>query len=123
MDETKIKLVGFMAYHSTGIGEREVIDAAQQELAYQGNVGVEMVQLAKNIEVYPNPTNGEFIIPNVETIEAVQITALNGQTTTVNFQLNGNDLILDLQGFANGLYTIAVTTKENVIVSKVNLTR
>ncbi|MCT4622501.1 MAG: DUF4397 domain-containing protein [Schleiferiaceae bacterium] len=92
------------------------------ELPAVNNIGIEEKNLI-SVTGYPNPTNGEFIIPNVETIEAVQITALNGQTTTVNFQLNGNDLILDLQGFANGLYTITVTTKENVIVSKVNLTR
>ena len=77
-----------------------------------GGVGIDE-KLLNNISIYPNPTNGKFVV----TLEAVagknaviNIVSMNGQVVVSDkFNATGNDAKeIDLANFSNGLYLVNI---------------
>ena len=56
-NESKISMIGFLAYYGTEIGSREVLNAATMDLHEEGTVGLGEVQAVKNFKIFPNPSN------------------------------------------------------------------
>jgi len=57
-NESKISLIGFLAYYGAEIGSRAVLNAATMDLDEDGTVGTSEVQGVKNFKIFPNPSNG-----------------------------------------------------------------
>lgn len=120
MDETKIKLIGFMAYNSATVGEREVIDVDQADLGYQGNAGLGMTKLATSIEVYPNPSsdlvNLNFELQESNDTRIVIYDAYGKQVALVNQNLlnsGSQHFTYDVSKFEKGVYFISITVDKN----------
>ena len=67
--------------------------------------------MLKNIVILPNPSNGIFRIANLPNSENHNITVseVTGKTLTRNNLINGN--IIDLTGFASGMYFVKIDGK------------
>lgn len=115
-DETNIRLVGFMAYQSANIGEREIIDVAQMDLAYLGNLGLVELDQTNNIRVYPNPAsevvNFEIILNETSNTQ-ISIYDMYGKlikTVTNEVLTSGTQRVsYDTNQLANGVYIAEVT--------------
>ena len=91
-------------------------------IEYSGNnVGLEEASLDAEIEIFPNPNTGQFMlsIPNNVKAKNIEITDLNGRTIQ-NVEVNGaSQYNLDISEFEAGIYLVKVSTEDGNIVSKV----
>ena len=74
--------------------------------------------------IYPNPSEGLFVIDLNNKVESCQIIAsdLLGKIIFMNsFPTVSSPLKLDLSGYANGIYFVKIKTKEGISVHKVVL--
>ncbi len=78
---------------------RGVISSAKQEL------------LDKKIEVYPNPSSGQFVINNIELPSAVTLIDMNGYVHPIRSDNNR----LDISNLNAGLYFLRIKSKDNEI--------
>ena len=74
-----------------------------------------------NMEVYPNPNNGEFVITTSDEVMNVTITDVRGKVVYTNNNVNNNTINVNLSDLERGMYMINVETTngnmtENVIV-------
>ena len=74
-----------------------------------------------NMEVYPNPNNGEFVITTSNEVMNVTITDVRGKVVYSNNSVNNHTINVNLSDLEKGLYMINVETAngtmtENVIV-------
>ena len=74
-----------------------------------------------NMEVYPNPNNGEFVITTSNEVMNVTITDVRGKVVYTNNTVNNNTINVNLSDLEKGMYMINVETTngtmtENVIV-------
>ena len=74
-----------------------------------------------NMEVYPNPNNGEFVITTNNDVMNVTITDVRGKVVYTNNTVNNNTINVNLSDLEKGMYMINVETAngtmtENVIV-------
>ena len=76
------------------------------------NTGVNEVDAAKCISVYPNPTNGIFEI-SINTVEAnsIRVMDINGKTILERKILSSKESI-DMTGFAKGVYILNISGSE-----------
>lgn len=83
---------------------------------YQTNInlatGIKNNSIASNINIYPNPNNGQFIIElNSKQSGTASINIINTlgqviQSSNVNIKTNENKIPINLSGIANGTYHI-----------------
>ena len=74
----------------------------------------------QNVQVYPNPTAGDFTISiggNVNSTEVVIYSAV-GQVI-VKKQINTNETVINLQDYSNGIYFIEIQNGENVMTTRI----
>jgi hypothetical protein len=88
-------------------------------------VNVELIPLPNGIEsipnnfnIYPNPTNGKFVINNtINTNFSYQIVNQLGQILLFSNNVNDNILEIDLSDYAKGLYFVKIYA-DNMIITK-----
>jgi len=71
----------------------------------------------KDLNIYPNPNNGQFTIDNSELISEVFITDLQGKVVYSNVNVNSQKLNIEMDYLERGMYMINIKT-ENDITSK-----
>ena len=72
-----------------------------------------------NVKLYPNPTQGELTLEG-EGIQSVRIVNLFGQTV-YNAKVEGEQVRLDLSGFAKGIYMMHIGTVNGEAVRKITV--
>ena len=72
----------------------------------------------KNIDVYPNPTNG---LLNIEGQGTMHITVSNVLGQTLNEMTAEGNTTLDLSSYESGMYFIRIETVSGIKVQKINL--
>lgn len=82
-----------------------------------GSVGIEDVTVDENITLYPNPTHDIINIATDQNIQQVEVYNMQGQRVAAEM---GNVNSISLNGMANGLYILKVTTENGVNTYKVN---
>lgn len=74
--------------------------------------------IASTLKVYPNPTNDHFIIKSEVELQSVTMVNYFGQVI-FNHKATGNELFINANKFAKGVYTLQVETKDSRSVHKV----
>jgi galactitol-specific phosphotransferase system IIB component len=74
-----------------------------------------------NMDVYPNPNNGEFVITTSNEVMNVTITDVRGKVVYTNNKVNNKTINVNLSDLEKGMYMINVETTngtmtENIIV-------
>jgi subtilisin-like proprotein convertase family protein len=84
-------------------------------------VGIDKNNIDKNVSIFPNPTNNILNISfgDIQFIEQVVLTDLQGKIIIQKNNLTSNNLQLDLSNYSNGLYLLQVQSKEDSKVFKV----
>ena len=96
-------------------------NSAQQALEVSPCLSVD-AQLADVTSIYPNPSNGLFSI-DVFTNENVQmtLTSADGKVVLQNVDLNYGGNTIQVNGYANGLYFIQLSTSKGQYTHKITL--
>ena len=69
------------------------------------------------VSIYPNPTQGELTLEG-EGLQSVRIVNVFGQTV-YNAKVEGEQVRLDLSGFAKGIYMMHIGTANGEVVRKI----
>jgi PKD repeat protein len=89
--------------------------------------GIDEVNLAESVNIYPNPTTGRFTIDIefAETMDA-EILIINTLGKTIkNIELENiksEQYFVDLSNFSNGVYLVKIQTENSSIVKRITLT-
>ena len=75
----------------------------------------------KDLNIYPNPNNGQFTIANSELISEVFITDLQGKTVYSNTNVNSQNLNIEMDYLERGMYMINIKTIDGMITKTVTL--
>ena len=71
----------------------------------------------KQTKIYPNPTNGILNIETSKSIEKIEILNLQGSIISTF----GNERILDLSSYDDGIYLIRTITDEGIELKRVEV--
>lgn len=72
----------------------------------------------KNSALFPNPSNGEFVIRSEKNILSIEISNLIGQTIYFS-EINSLETKIDIINQSTGLYFVKITTNEGKITRKI----
>ena len=73
----------------------------------------------KDLNIYPNPNNGQFTIANSELISEVLITDLQGKTVYINTNVNSQNLNIEMDNLERGMYMINIKTETDNITETI----
>ena len=73
--------------------------------------------LEKNIDVFPNPTNGLLHIESNNLFEILEVTLYNALGTTI--EINPSNESIDLSDINTGIYFLSVKTSKGMITKKI----
>ena len=78
--------------------------------------GISETEAEKNIQIFPNPTNGLLRIEsNNLKIQQIQITDMIGKT----MMTSENVKTLDISGLSEGLYLVSLHTSEGIFSKRI----
>ena len=78
--------------------------------------------IANNFIVYPNPSNDIFNVKGIQSEDEVEvkITDLKGSLIIdKHFQVNHNQIQVDLSGYTEGIYVLTIKTQDITVVKKI----
>ena len=82
----------------------------------ESNLGLENLNI--KLTIFPNPTNGTTKIVSQIDIISVYIFDAFGKQIFSETRINNSTFLINLSKFENGLYTVMITTENNVIKRK-----
>lgn len=83
------------------------------------NVGVNDYDLDRNVSVYPNPTNGQFIISNEQcVISSVEVYDVYGKLLSI-VEVNDTQVTLSLSDRASGVYFTKILTADGIVTKRI----
>ena len=71
------------------------------------------------VNIYPNPSNGQFVISNSDIMRDIIITDLRGKNVYTNKNLNSNYLNIELDYLDRGMYLVNIISKNGIITKSV----
>jgi len=81
--------------------------------------GVGIDEIATEVVVYPNPTDGQVTIVYSENITSVEVYDLSGKLVYSESNLLNNKIQIDLTSFERGVYSFRLMTNDQMINGKV----
>ena len=99
--------------------ENGCVNSAQTSVVVDACLGLE--DKTTTFEVYPNPTNGLFTIVSTDPISVIQVMDNAGRLVYKNSSPDHYSPVIDLSGFADGIYQVLTTTDRGVKVNKIEI--
>ncbi|MBT4776424.1 MAG: Omp28-related outer membrane protein [Crocinitomicaceae bacterium] len=118
INENKIKVIGFVAYYSTEIGSRSILDVA--EVTPTSFVGIDESTNNRFLNLFPNPATDfvEVLITDDNFLEtSCSMKDMTGKIIKEE-QLLNNRWMIDLTDMSAGLYLISCTSESGTIITK-----
>lgn len=81
--------------------------------------GVGMDEIATEVVVYPNPTDGQVTIVYSENITSIEVYDLSGKLVYSENNLFNNKIKIDLSSYERGVYSFRLITADQMINGKV----
>jgi hypothetical protein len=107
------------AYTLTGTDANGCSNTANTVLTVNGCVGINEVTSALGLNVFPNPSNGEFkIVFNDNSNKTIEVMDLSGRIILSNISAN-ETANLNISHLANGIYYVKVSSNKATEVVKV----
>lgn len=93
----------------TGLGQHTCVCA---------NVGIAENNTAEKMSVYPNPSNGEFVVNTNENIRHIEVINTLGEVVLVkDYSTAAQQERLDLSGMPGGIYMVQVQLNNGVVLT------
>ncbi|WP_343636194.1 T9SS type A sorting domain-containing protein [Fluviicola sp.] len=83
------------------------------------NLGLNENNLSHQLNVYPNPTNGEVIVKADFSMEMIRVLSADGRLITSLEKVNQHTLAMDLSGLNPGIYFIQTAKGKELITQKI----
>ena len=119
-----LELVAFVTEYNSNVNQRSVLNATEVRLADSVQVNQIGIVEASDIElvVYPNPATDYAMVSSNAVITEVAIINTLGQTIAT-IPANAENVQINTQDLAKGIYMISITTAEGKAVKKLTVTK
>lgn len=119
-----LELVAFVTEYNTNVNQRSVLNATEVRLADSVQVNQIGIVEASDVElvVYPNPATDYAMVSSNAVITEVAIINTLGQTIAT-IPANAENVQINTQDLAKGIYMISITTAEGKAVKKLTVTK
>lgn len=122
-NDSKVKLVAFVAYYSTMVGHREVLNAKEVQLV---TVGIDDENYSEQVlEIYPNPASFSTMLnyqlnnQSEVTIEIFNIPGDVVYSKNLGNQSAGDHHVqIDTKNLSNGFYILQLGVNEKIVTKK-----
>jgi len=111
----------FWAWGNNGLGQFGNGTNISSNIPIQLNCATlsnETINKEQNLMIYPNPTKRFLNINSKSIIQSIEIVDLNGRTV-LKSQENSNEVTLNTENFATGMYLLKVTTEKGNSIQKI----
>jgi len=71
------------------------------------------------MDLYPNPSNGEFVVTASENMISINITDVQGKVVYTMNDINVNKLNVDQAGLEKGMYMVNIETVNGTITESI----
>lgn len=105
---------------SNSVGTAQGVYIDDISLTGDATTGVNDINLANKISIYPNPTNGVFTIES-ENMQSIEITSISGEIIKTIKQNKSNKVDVDLKAYSAGVYFVKITTDKGNATKKLIL--
>jgi hypothetical protein len=85
--------------------------------SYNGNNGI--FEASGQLSVFPNPTNGKFVVSGLAGYESIIITNMHGQEILKLQLTNSQPIEIDLRDMQKGIYFVLVTGQSGNEIRKI----
>lgn len=75
------------------------------------------------LSVYPNPAKDQLVINSNETIDAISLVNVVGQTVAHYTALNSSNANIEVSNIENGIYSVIVSTANGVAVKRIEIAK
>ena len=119
-----LELVAFVTEYNSNVNQRSVLNATEVRLADSVQVNQIGIVEASDVElvVYPNPATDYAMVSSNAVITEVAIINTLGQTIAT-IPANAENVQINTQDLAKGIYMISITTAEGKAVKKLTVTK
>ena len=102
----------------TSAGVTDIFIAKLDTMLITGSVEIE--NLSNNVILYPNPATNRFWILRGNNNHEMEITIsdINGEEIYSGHSKNNDRLVIDIDSFSNGIYTVLIKVSNSSIVKK-----
>lgn len=122
-DETKISVVGFLAFSVPEVGQREILNADQKLLSEV--LSLEKEDLFSSLSISPNPTNNQFILKlNLKEPIIADIIIYNqfGQMVKIipmqTISIGNQTIKVSVENLSKGVYYVTTRTSNGYLTKK-----
>lgn len=88
---------------------------------YTFAVGIHAPTEAKQVTVYPNPSDGIFNVASDEQLKSIRIINTLGETVYNNESIAGKSYLLDLSSFRKGIYFMELMSGDKMIRKEITI--
>ena len=108
----------FDSYQLNMPGASDIFIAKLDTMLITGSVEIE--NLSNNVILYPNPATNRFWILRSNNNHEMEITIsdINGEEIYSGHSKNNDRLVIDIDSFSNGIYTVLIKVSNSSIVKK-----
>ncbi|MFA6950518.1 MAG: T9SS type A sorting domain-containing protein [Lentimicrobiaceae bacterium] len=116
----EVQTNGGYAYMVTAVYENgESVPSNTVEVEITG-IGVENIEIVKNLRVYPNPSNGILNLKADNKMNTVALVNLAGQVVFES-AVSANETAINTSGISEGFYLLNITTDAGIVTRKVSI--
>ncbi len=121
---TDLSLVAFVTEYNTDVNSRSVLNAKAVKLTDVASFDPTGIADVENVEMsmYPNPANDYVMISSSSVIKEVAVINALGQKVAT-YTTNAENVRLDTQDLAKGVYMISILTNEGSAVKKLTVVK
>jgi hypothetical protein len=121
---TDLSLVAFVTEYNTDVNSRSVLNAKAVKLTDVASFDPTGIADVENVEMsmYPNPANDYVMISSSSVIKEVAVINALGQKVAT-YTTDAENVRLDTQDLAKGVYMISILTNEGSAVKKLTVVK
>ncbi len=122
-DETKISVVGFLAFSVPEVGQREILNADQKLLSEV--LSIEKEDLFGSLSISPNPTNNQFTLnlnlKETITADIIMYNQLGQEVKKIasgTFPIGNQAIQVSVENLSKGVYYVTTRTRNHSLTKK-----
>lgn len=115
------RVVAFVSEYTSNVNNCKVANSNISDFIHNGTVGIGEVEENISIRLFPNPASDKLFVETDCDVQEVSLINALGQVVYSNNHITGNQIVIDLDNYASGLYIVNVRNSNGTTSRRVNV--